>query len=345
MKRILGFLAVAALALPAQPLFANDSTAQLGTGGLVFITNYDVKILSEDLYVSPEEVRVKYEFRNDGETDQNVLIAFPMPDIEGSGDFNVDIPTEDPENIFGFETLLNGESVDAELHQYAFAVNIDQSEYLRELGVPLAPFGQGTQEVINELSDEDHQRMQELGLVIPMEYDSGQGAQTDYVPVWTLRSTYSWEAEFPVGETVTVEHRYKPSYGGTVAVTFLEGGPDDDWLRERHAEYQQKYCVDDGVYEAVEKTVPSSGQPYDAPFYETWLSYIWSTGANWGGPIGKFTLTVDKGDKDNLVSFCWDGEVKKVGPTQFRAKAEDWYPPYGRELEIMILVAREPVSN
>jgi hypothetical protein len=187
--------------------------------------------------------------------------------------------------------------------------------------------------------------MQELGLVIPMEYDAGQGWQTDYVPVWTLRSTYTWEAVFPVGETITVEHSYKPSYGGTVAVTFLEQGPDDDWLIERHAEYQKRYCVDDGMYEAVEKTVPESGVVYDAPFYETWLTYIWSTGANWGGPIGKFTLTVDKGDPDNLVSFCWDGEVKKTGATTFQASAEDWYPPFERELEILILVSRKPAIN
>jgi len=338
MKRAIGFSAFA-LALLAGPAIGNDSTAQLGVGGLVFITNYDVKMLSEDLFVSAEEVRVKYAFRNDSDTDQHVLIAFPMPDIDGSGDFNVDIPTEDPENIFGFKTIFEGEPVKATLHQYAFAANIDQSAFLRDLGVPLTPYRRETQEIINALSDADKQRMLELGLVFPMEYDQGQGWQTDYVPFWTLRSTYSWEAVFPAGKVVTVEHSYQPSYGGTVAVTFL-GPAYEDY--DPHTTYQEKYCVDDGLYETVAKTLPKKDEPYDAPYYETWLSYVWSTGNNWGGPIGNFSLTIDKGDPKNLVSFCWDGAVEKIGPTQFRMTAADWWPPYDHELEILILVPRQP---
>jgi hypothetical protein len=78
---------------------------------------------------------------------------------------------------------------------------------------------------------------------------------------------------------------------------------------------------------------------------ESWISYIWSTGSNWSGPIGKFHLTIDKGDPKNLVSFCWDGEVKKMGPTTFEMTATDWYPPYGKELEILILTHQEQVEN
>ena len=63
-----------------------------------------------------------------------------------------------------------------------------------------------------------------------------------------------------------------------------------------------------------------------------------------GGPIEKFTLTIDKGDPKNLVSFCWDGAVKKVGPTTFKMEAKDWYPPWDHELEILILDYIEPES-
>ena len=129
------------------------------------------------------------------------------------------IPTEDPENIFGFKTTFDGKPVDATLHQYASAVGIDQTDYLKKLGVPLAPFGDATQKAVNAFLDADHQRLMQLGLVIPMTYDAGKGEQTDYTPVWTLRSTYSWEADFPAGKTVTVVHSYTPSVGGTVATT------------------------------------------------------------------------------------------------------------------------------
>ena len=113
MQRIM--LAGVALATLSLPVLANDTTAQLGAGGLIFVQNYTVQMLSEDLYVSPEEVRVKYEFKNTADTAEHVLVAFPMPDIAGSGDFMVAIPTDDTENLFGFETTFNGEAVDAEL--------------------------------------------------------------------------------------------------------------------------------------------------------------------------------------------------------------------------------------
>jgi Domain of unknown function (DUF4424) len=332
---------VLAFAAFAGGAFANDTTAQLGTGGLIFVKNWDVNMLSEDLFVSQDEVKVKYEFRNDNKEDQHVLVAFPMPDIEGSGDFMVGIPTEDPDNIFGFTTTFNGEPVDATLHQYAFSAGIDQSEYLRGLGVPLTPYGDTTQTAINALSDDDHNKMEELGLVFPMEYDAGSGQKTDYVPIWTLRSTYSWEATFPAGKTVEVEHSYKPSVGGTVAVTFLSP-PYDDY--DPATTYKKKYCTDDALINAVKKTLPDPNEPYGAPYYESWISYVWSTGANWSGTIGKFTLTIDKGDPENMVSFCWDGPVKKISPTQFQMTATDWYPPYDKELEILILDKQEAVQ-
>lgn len=187
---------------------------------------------------------------------------------------------------------------------------------------------------ISGLSDADKAELLRLGLVIPMEYDAGQGMVTDYQPIWTLRSTYSWEAVFPVGETVTVTHRYRPSAGGTVGVVFL-GEPYDGY--DPAAEYAKKYCTDESFLSAVQRTLASPDEPYSAPFTETWLSYIWSTGANWSGPIRNFRLTVDKGRAENLVSFCWDGKVTRTSPTTFEMEATDFYPPWSRELEILIL--------
>lgn len=326
-------VALAFLAIASSPAVANDTMATLGAGGLVFITNPEIEMQSEDLFLSKEEVRVTYRFLNKAETDQTILVAFPMPDITGSGDFMVSVPTDDPENIFGFQTSFDGEPVAAELHQYAFAAGIDQSAVLRELGVPLAPFGEATHTALNALSDADKQRLEQLGMAFPMEYDSGSGWQVDLTPAWTLSSTYSWEATFPAGEPVEVVHTYKPSVGGTVAVTFL-APPYDDY--DPATTYKKKYCADEGFINTVKKTLPNPDEPYGAPFTESWLSYIWSTGANWGGPIGEFTLTIDKGRPENLVSFCGEN-VEKISPTQFRMTAKDFYPPWDRELEVLIL--------
>jgi hypothetical protein len=332
-------LPFAILLLAAAPALANDTTAQLGTGGLVFITTDQLKMKSEHLFVSPEEIAVTYQFQNLTDQPLDVLVAFPMPDIEGSGDFNVAVPDRDSDNMFGFTTTFGGEAVEATLHQQAFAHNLDQTAVLEEMGVPLTPFGDRTRDILQGLDDASIETLLHLGLVIPMEYGDGNTWTTFYEPVWTLRSTYSWDAHFEPNETVEVVHSYTPSVGGTVAVTFLS--PPDEY-GDRAAEYLKKYCTDESFIGSVKKTLTSPDEYYSAPFYESWISYIWSTGNNWAGPIEEFTLTIDKGDPRNLVSFCWDGEVEKIGPTTFQMTAKDWYPPYGRELDILILDRIEP---
>ena len=107
MKRAAGLLGVAAL-MATGTAFANDSMSHLGAGGLEFITTDKVEMASENLTVSPTQVKVVYTFKNDAATDQHALIAFPLPDITGDGDFMVAIPTEDPVNIFGFKTTFDG---------------------------------------------------------------------------------------------------------------------------------------------------------------------------------------------------------------------------------------------
>lgn len=336
--------AILALTLAA-PAVGNDTMAQLGTGGLVFVTNEQIKMASEDLYISPTQVRVTYEFENTSDEDQHILVAFPMPDIQGSGDFMVDVPIQnanygdaepidDPDNLFGFATIFNGAPVDAELHQYVFNNNIDYTKLLKNLGVPLEPFGEATYAALDALDEADARNLARLGLVFYAEYDAGNGWETEIVPIWTLRSTYSWEATFKPGVSDVV-HTYRPSVGGTVATTFIpkEG---DDYAQERYDEYVKKYCVEDSLVSAVRKQGITQDGWTNYPYYENWISYIWSTGNNWSGPIGKFTLTVDKGSEDNFVSFCGEG-VKKIGPTTFQMTATDWYPPYEQELEILLL--------
>ena len=68
-----------ALALAA-PAAANDSTAEHAAGGLVLTQSADIDMVSEDLFVSAGEVRVRYVFRNRSPRDIRTVVAFPMPD-------------------------------------------------------------------------------------------------------------------------------------------------------------------------------------------------------------------------------------------------------------------------
>ena len=61
------------------------------------------------------------------------------------------------------------------------------------------------------------------------------------------------------------------------------------------------------------------------------LDYVLTTGGNWAlGTIGDFKLTIDKGEPDNLVSFCGEN-VRKTGPTTFEMTAKDYYPVPGHQ--------------
>jgi hypothetical protein len=60
-----GLAAVLALAMSAAvPAAANDSTATLSVGGLQLEKTDKIAMLSEDLYLSAKEVRVRYVYRN-----------------------------------------------------------------------------------------------------------------------------------------------------------------------------------------------------------------------------------------------------------------------------------------
>ena len=318
------------------PALANDTTAVITTGGLEFVTNPDIVMESEELFISKEEIRVVYQFRNTSETDQNILVAFPMPEIVPNFYSDVAYPMGLEYDQFQFETTFNGEPVEATLHEYAYAFGVDRSKLLKQLGLPLLPITQQASEAADALDEESRAKLLHLGMLTPDEYDQGQGWETHYNPAWTYKATYTWEGLFPAGEMVTVEHKYRPSVGGTVGVSFL-GEPFEDY--DPAAEYLTKYCTDDGFVAAVRKTLTDPAEPYSAPFTESWISYILTTGGNWGGgAIGKFRLVVDKGSVDNLVSFCGD-DVKKISPTTFEMVKTDFWPQ--QELDILILNRRD----
>ena len=92
----------------AAPALANDTSAELATGGLIFVRNENVEMRSEDLTISAKEVSVRYRFFNTSDKDVTVLVAFPLPEIKiEEPDQNIAVPTEDPVNFLAFTTTVN----------------------------------------------------------------------------------------------------------------------------------------------------------------------------------------------------------------------------------------------
>ncbi|TPM38656.1 DUF4424 domain-containing protein [Mesorhizobium sp. B2-3-4] len=319
-----------ALVLSAVPALANDSIAELGTGGLILSRSDAVAMQSEDLFISPEKVTVDYAFHNNTDKDVDAIVAFPMPDISGDPEEMPAIPENQSDNFLGFEVTIDGAPAKPQLEQKAFALGIDISADLKAHNVPFNPFGDAAKAALAKLPQAVTEDWMNRGIIIEDTALDSNGQIAGYAPYWQLRSTYWWRSIFPANKDVRVSHRYKPSVGGTSSVSFFNEGQ----FQGSYAAYKTRYCMDATLENAVRKAAKDNPDGYPK-FYENRIAYILTTGGNWAtGSIGKFKLTVDKGNPKALVSFCGDN-VKKVGPTSFEMTADDFYPDH--DIDILIL--------
>lgn len=330
MRMLVPAIAVAGLCATLFPVSANDTMAELKTGGLVFVRSDVVQMESEDLYISPDEVRVAYVFSNVSDEDVEGIVAFPMPDVKGDPWSDIAVPDPNADNMLDFTVEVDGKPIQPDLEQRAFAVGLDITAALKSSNVSLNPFADATYAAIAALPDTIKSDWVARGIIHREMWDEGKGMEEHFVPVWSLKSTYWWRMSFPRGQRLSVRHRYRPSVGGTAGVSFIEDGKAKG---EIYQEYVERYCLDDAFVRAVERHAADNPDGYP-PFTENWISYVLTTGANWAGPIGKFRLVVDKVSADNLVSFC-GSNVRKIGSTTFEMVADDFFPE--RDISILLL--------
>ena len=296
---------------------ANDSVAQLGAGGLVLVRANAVTMQSEDLYISPSQVRVNYEFRNNDKDAKSYLVAFPMPIINPDSylDSDVSVPKQEQDNFLDFKVTVEGKEIAPQLEMRALSGGLDVTDELKALNIPLNPLADKTRGFIAKMPRDKLSALVKKGAVVTDESNA--------FPAWSLKSTYFWYQDFPGNAIVHVGHVYAPAVGGA----FYSSVPE---LEKRNRE---TYCVDGTTYKAIDAKLKNATQ--EQPYLsEKTLQYILTTGANWSGAIENFRLVIDKEKPDAVVSFCMDG-VAKISPTQFEVKKKDFIPD--RELDILIL--------
>jgi hypothetical protein len=332
MRRIWIAAAGAAAALAfAGSAAGNDSSAELADGGLVLTKSAAIEMQSENLFISPTQVRVDYKFANTSDKDVTVTVAFPMPDITTNGvDDMIAIPTQNPTNIMGFSTTVDGKPVVAQVEQKALKDGVDRTALLKSLGVPIQPHLDAADAALDKLPKSAQDQLLKLGMVTPNDYDAGHGMEHHLGAAWTLKTTYFWQQTFPAGKVLSVHHQYTPSLGGTAGTSW---GTTYFSQEPTYAASKAKYCVDDDFIASARKTIPPGQEMPN--FYEQRLEYILSSGANWKTPIGDFRMTVDKGAANNLVSFCGTGVVK-ISPTQFQVHQTNFTPT--GDVSILLLV-------
>jgi hypothetical protein len=304
---------------------ANDSTATLGAGGVVLTKSADIALDREDLYVSATEIRVHYEFRNTGDKDVATTVAFPLPDIDLSYYSEVPItrPGSDPVNFVDFTVSVDRKAVAPILEARALLNGEDITDYLTSRKIKFSFFADGFNDALEKADPALRKELMARGIAQYDEYDN-------VYPQWLDRTAFHWDQVFPAGKTVTVEHRYKP-VAGQFYVSKYSLGPNGDELKP--------YCVDDPTRKALwkrikERSTKGGEEPDDGLLTATAVDYILTTANNWRGPIGKFRLTIDKGDPQNLLTLCLDG-IKKTGPTTFVVEADNYVPK--ADLKLLIV--------
>lgn len=324
--KLLTCSAMLLVALAAPPAAANDGIAAYGLGGVEMAQSRDIRIVREDLAIRTEEIRVRYEFRNEGKVDITALVAFPLPPFSADSWYKFNPPIDTSTNYVGFTVAVDGRPVEPQVQTRATVSGVDITKLLTALDVPLVLPGLDLDQTISAFGDE---RWQQL---------AASGAVDAYAPdrlleaLWQIETLFYWTQTFPVGTTVAIEHSYKPIKGGF----YLSQSDYLDQVADP-AGWPRYYCIDDTAGTPLRAAIAAAGR--ESPRRADTVDYVLMTAHTWAGTIGTFHLTIDTGAPGALLSLCQDGlgetGLQQTGPTSWETTLSDWLPT--RDLAIFLL--------
>jgi hypothetical protein len=313
----------------ASQTLADDSSAALAAGGVTLTQSADIRMAKEDLYISPSKVRIRFEFTNDADRDIDTIVAFPLPDLNASvfSEEPIGTITNDPVNFIGFTVTADGKRIAPQVDQRAIYEGRDVTTLLAAQHIPVNIIAGRAGDIMQHLSKAQIHALHAAGL---SDSESGEGEH----PHWTVRTKFFWKQHFSARETVVLEHAYQPVTGQTFYTSY-DLSPDPKAEDYRH--WTQNYCIDPATRKTLVARIGSKdGKTEDGGNMLAFTTdYILMSGNNWKGPIGHFHLTLDKQAPQNILSLCWDGDLKKMGPTTFEFTRNNYAP--SRDIKLLVL--------
>lgn len=293
----------------AQPAAA---TREVPAGGLVFVPDAQITLERREVKIRRDQITSTYVLRNIGKEDRSFLAAFALPEIDvpSLGDQELTLPTSDDLNFVGATATQDGQPIEVNIEQRAYAFGIDISQLLADTGLPLFPFADGMGENLAQLPAELRTQFAQRGIV------HLEDNRVD--PFWSVRTTMHWLQTVPAGKSVTIALTYQPIMGAAPYAA-------DDLPRLREV-----YCLDKGVEDTIKRKVAQK----QAVSFE-WQSYALTSDASQSGPAKAFRLLIEKPDAATLVATCRKG-MKVLGPTTWEWSAED----FTAEEDISVLFVR-----
>jgi hypothetical protein len=343
--RLLPVLVLLALPLPAA---ANDGWGGLSATGLTFGQTEAVAMLEEDLFISMDRIAVDYVFRNISDADVTGEVIFPLPPVSvwAQWETMMNLPEDvGRENLVNFSATVDGVAVPVKIDRIAVieegydearpisaqydSPGRDVTADLARLGLPLTLDVEEVRAALLALGPKARAEVVALGLAEYQEGDPSQNVGGDVWAYWSIVWRYHWTQTFPAGKVVRVHHAYENLPPGGL---FYWSHPHEEWQ-----DYLvEAYCIDEGTSKAMAKVLTPHEQASDNNYGTSYnISYVLRTANSWAGPIGKFRLTLDKGDAGNVISLCAEG-VTKTGPTTFVVEKTDYVPE--KDLEVLVVV-------
>lgn len=327
---------------PLAPARANDGFGGIAATGLHFAQTDAIAMETEDLFISPDRIRVTYTFRNLTDRDVTGEVIFPLPPISlqalMTSDFN--IHEGDRDNLVNFTATVNGQPVPVTIDRIAVieppwdevrplaaqydTPGTDVTAALRAAGLPMTIDIKSLTDALFIKTPEERAQLTAAGLAAFYDGDPATGMPAEVWPLWSIVLRHHWTQTFPAGQTLTIAHDYENRPPG--GLFYWQHPATDGWAADDAA----RYCIDDSTSRGLAKRLAPSdgiGVAYN-------IAYVLRTANSWAGPIGDFRLTIDKGAAENILSLCAEG-VEKTGPTTFEIRKTDFTPD--RDLEILIV--------
>ncbi len=271
----------------AAPVYANDSVARVGAGGLVLEKTDDIEMVSEVLEISTEKVKVTYRFLNVSNHDIETTVAFPMPA------FDYESHEDNQRPLKSFQMFVDGKEVQVKQNRVFLIDNVDVTERLRKIGL-----------TDDQIFDTSSQCLLENTDCLLTETQKSEIAHIQGEN-WQIKETVYWSQIFPAGREIEVVHEYKPFSGGRQSggIPIKEG------------------CVDDRTLKRITRDLADKG-----PGRLLDVEYFLGTGRNWRGPIKNFKLILRKLAADDVVSLCFPGTPVRTSPVTIEFLHKDFVP-------------------
>ena len=320
MNRSLSGLVALLLAATLSTLaHANDSMARVGTGGIELVKSADVRMASELLEISQERIRVTYQFINEGPADIRTTVAFPMPDYGWSP--GMSMLSENDYPLRPFKVLVDGQPVPTRFEHKALLKGKDVTAQLRRAGLKDDDIFEtfGCYREVCEYPKALQRKLEAIGAV-------AQG-----YPQWRVTETVYWEQRFPKDRPLRVEHEYKPLSGLIYRYPYQQKTwvpPQERLPRPAARDGEDEVCLDEGARAALDRRMQREvdGGAKLLMVMLRDVEYILGTGRNWKGPIGDFTLRIEKAKPAEIVSLCFPGLSKRIDARTLEFRAKDFVP-------------------